>query len=62
MAKVPAKVKKIKNNTLPFSKKSKKFENLNLLPEVIQTDSNKQILNTTLDNLTSRGYLEQINQ
>ena len=61
MAKIPANIKKIKNKTIPFSKESNKFSNVSLLPEVLQTKSNKQILSTTLDNVTSRGNLEQIN-
>jgi len=61
MAKIPAKAKKIDNKTIPFEKPNKKFSNVKLLPEVLQTDSNKQIISTTLDNLTSKGSLEQIN-
>ena len=61
MAKIPAKAKKLVNNTLPFVKKNKKFKHINLLPEILQTTSNKEILNSTLDNITSRGSLEQIN-
>lgn len=61
MAKIPAKAKKIDNKTIPFLKKNEKFSNVKLLPEILQTDSNKQIISTTLDNITSRGSLEQIN-
>ena len=61
MAKIPAKAKKIDNKTIPFEKPNKKFSNVKLLPEVLQTDNNKQIISTTLDNLTSKGSLEQIN-
>jgi len=41
MAKIPAKAKKIDNKTIPFEKPNKKFSNVKLLPEVLQTDNNK---------------------
>lgn len=61
MAKIPANAKKIENKTIPFIKKNEKFSHVKLLPEVLQTDANRQIISTTLDNITSRGSLEQIN-
>lgn len=61
MAKIPAKAKNINNQTLPNKSEDNKFENINLLPEIYRTDSNKRLFSNTIDNFTSKGNLEQIN-
>lgn len=63
MSKYPVNPKNVTNLTQPGEDKVfvGKRKNVELLPAILQTDTNKRFLDTTLDNLLSSGTTETIN-